>query len=67
MIPKAKRSLNLVTDGYKKGQVEYLTLLNAQQTYLQVNLSHLDSVRELRASSAIIEGQLLSGSLTVRQ
>ena len=67
MIPKAKRSLNLVTDGYKKGQVEYLTLLNAHQTYLQVNLSHLDSVRELRASSAIIEGQLLSGSLTVRQ
>ena len=63
MIPKAKRSLNLVTDGYEKGQVEYLTLLNSQQTYLQVNLAHLDSVRELRASSAIIQGQLLSESL----
>ena len=64
MIPRARRSLKLVTDGYEKGQVEYLTLLTAQQTYLQVNLSYLDSLRELRASSAIIEGQMLSESLS---
>lgn len=63
MVPRASRSLQLVTDGYDKGQVEYLTLLNAQQTYLQVNLSYLESLKELRASSALIEGQLLSGSL----
>ena len=67
MVPKAKRSLNLVTDGYEKGQVQYLTLLTAQQTYLQVNLSHLDSLQELRVSSNIIDGQLLSGSLTNRR
>ena len=64
MVPRASRSLKLVTDGYEKGQINYLTLLTAQQTYLQVNLSYLDSLRELRASSAIIEGQLLSGSLS---
>ncbi len=63
-IDRAKRSLDLVTSGYDKGQVPYLTLLTAQQTYLQVSLSYLDSLRELRASSAIIEGQLLGGSLT---
>jgi cobalt-zinc-cadmium efflux system outer membrane protein len=67
MIPRAERSLKLVTEGYEKGQVEYLPLLTAQQTYLQVNLSYLASLRELRASSAIIEGQLLSGSLTASQ
>jgi len=67
MIPRAERSLQLVTDGYEKGQVEYLTLLTAQQTYLQVNLSYLDSLQQLRTSSAIIEGQLLSGSLNIRQ
>jgi cobalt-zinc-cadmium efflux system outer membrane protein len=67
MVPRAKRSLKLVTDGYGKGQVKYLTLLTAQQTYVQVNLSYLDSLRELRASSVVIEGQLLSGSLTKRQ
>ena len=64
ILPRAKRSLQLVTDGYNKGQVKYLTLLTAQQTYIQVSLSHLYSLRELRASSAAIEGQLLSGSLT---
>ncbi len=66
MVPRAERSLKLVTDGYEKGQVKYLTLLTAQQTYLQVNLSFLDALREIQASSAVIEGQLLSGSLTNR-
>ena len=67
MVPKAERSLKLVKDGYEKGQAEYLTLLTAQQTYVQVSLSHLESLRELRASSAVIEGQLLTGSLTKRR
>jgi cobalt-zinc-cadmium efflux system outer membrane protein len=63
MIPKAKESLDLVTQGYEKGQVEYLTLLTAQQTFLRVNLSYLASWQELRTSMSLIEGQLLSGSL----
>lgn len=66
MVPKAKRSLQLVTLGYEKGQVEYLTLLTAQQTYLRVSLSYLDSLRELRSAAAFIDGQLLSGSLTAQ-
>ena len=64
MLPRAKRSLQLVTHGYEKGQAKYLTLLTAQQTYVQVSLSYLNSLQELRAASAVIEGQLLSGSLT---
>ena len=67
MVPRAERSLQLVTEGYEKGQVKYLTLLTAQQTYLQVNLSYYDSLQEHRTASALIEGQLLSGSLTNRQ
>ena len=63
IVPKAKRSLALVTQGYEKGQVEYLTLLTAQQTYVEVSLSHLDSLRELQIASAILEGKLLTGSL----
>ena len=63
IIPRAKQSLGLVTEGYRKGQVEYLTLLNAQETYSRVNLSYLDSLNELRRSSSIIEGQLLANSL----
>jgi cobalt-zinc-cadmium efflux system outer membrane protein len=66
MVPRSKRSLKLVTNGYEKGQVQYLTLLTAQQTYLQVNLSYLDSLRELRTAYSIIEGQLLTDSLAER-
>jgi len=64
MVPRAKQSLELVTDGYDKGQVNYLTMLTAQQTYVQVSLSYLASLRELRTSAAVIEGQLLTGSLS---
>ncbi|MBM82620.1 MAG: hypothetical protein CMJ78_18815 [Planctomycetaceae bacterium] len=63
MVPRAKKSLALVTGGYEKGQVQYLTLLTAQQTYLQVNMSYLESLREFRTSMALINAQLFSGSL----
>ncbi|MCP4784119.1 MAG: TolC family protein [Fuerstiella sp.] len=66
MVPRASRSLKLVTDGYQQGQVQYLTLLTAQQTYLQVSLAYLDALRELRAASSLIEGQLLTDSLAER-
>jgi len=67
MIPRARKSLKLVTDGYEKGQVQYLTLLTAQRTYWQVSLSYLDSLKELRTSGSLIEGQLLSDSLKDRK
>lgn len=67
MLPRAKKSLKLVKSAYEKGQVEYLTLLTAQQTYVQVSLSHLDSLRELRTSLVVIEGQLLTESLAARK
>ncbi len=67
MIPKAEKSLRLVSDGYDNGQVEYLTLLVAQETYLQVSLSYLDSLRELWTATSLIDGQLLAGSLASNQ
>jgi cobalt-zinc-cadmium efflux system outer membrane protein len=68
ILPRAQESLDLVTDGYKKGQVVgYLTLITAQRTYIQVNLAHLDATRELRESTVVIEGQLLTESLSNRE
>jgi cobalt-zinc-cadmium efflux system outer membrane protein len=67
MIPRAEKSLKLVTDGYEKGQIQYLNLLTAQRTYWQVSLAYLDSLRELRTSSSLIQGQLLSDSLAPRK
>lgn len=66
MVPRAKRSLELVTNAYKQGQVDYLTQLTAQTMYLRVNLSHLDSLRELWAAASVIEGQVLTDSLSTR-
>ena len=64
IVPRSQRSLDLVRDGYEKRQVEYLTLLTAQQTYFEVNLAYLNSLRELWSSAMIIESQLLTGSLS---
>ena len=66
MVPRAEKSLALVTGGYEHGQVQYLTLLNAQQTYIQVNLAYLDALQEFRVASSIIDSQLLTGSLQWR-
>lgn len=63
IVPKARTSMKFAMDGYKEGQVDYLTLLTTQQTYVQVALSSLASLQELRTSSTVIEGQLLTGSL----
>lgn len=64
IIPRAKRSLKLVTEGYEKGQVEYLTLLTGQETYLRAELAHLNAQEEAIIATTLLEGQLLSGSLS---
>lgn len=63
ILPKAQRSLELVTQGYEQGEFNFLTLLTAQRTYFQTNLSYLNAVAELRARAVEIEGLLLTGSL----
>lgn len=63
ILPAARESLDLVRRGYEAGEFPYLNLLNAQRTFFQTNLQYLDSLRELRTSSAEIQGMLLSNSL----
>ena len=62
----SKRSLDLVTEGYRTGQVDYITLVNSQRTYIRVHLSYIDSLRELRQAATMIAGQLLIESLAPR-
>ena len=40
-----------------------MTLLTAQRTYFRVNLTYLDSLCDLAASTIAIEGLMLSGGL----
>jgi cobalt-zinc-cadmium efflux system outer membrane protein len=64
ILPDAKSSLDLVTAGYQQGELGYLALLTAQRTFFQTNLAYLDSLRELQQSIALINGMLLSESLS---
>ncbi|MEN6451393.1 MAG: TolC family protein [Thermoguttaceae bacterium] len=66
ILPNAQRSLDLVTSGYRQGETNYLTLLTAQRTFFQVNLSYVEAIRDLRLATVAIEGNLLSDSLQQR-
>ncbi len=63
VLPTAKESLDLIVAGYRQGEFPYLTLLTAQRTYFRVNLTYLESLRDLRTSTIAIEGLMLSGGL----
>jgi cobalt-zinc-cadmium efflux system outer membrane protein len=67
ILPNAAKTLDLVRSGYRQGEFNYQTLLIAQRTYFQANLAYLESLRQLRASAATLEGLLLSGGLQSAQ
>lgn len=66
IIPTAKETLDLVSSGYRLGEVGYLDLLTAQRTYAQTNLSYIDALRDLWQAKLLIEGLLLDDSLNSR-
>lgn len=66
ILPRAKRTFDLVQAGYQQGEVGYLDLLTAQQTYFQTNLTYLDAVGALWQSYFTIDGLLLDESLAER-
>lgn len=63
MLPKAKQSLDLVQAGYRQGELGYQTLLTAQRTHYQAQLTYLDSLRQLHLAASDIEHSLLQDSL----
>jgi cobalt-zinc-cadmium efflux system outer membrane protein len=63
IIPNAKASLELVTEGFRLGEYDYLQLLTAQRTFFDVSLKSLQNLRELWVQSVEIEGLLLTGGL----
>lgn len=65
ILPDAQASLKLTAAGYQQGEFGYLVLLTAQRTFFQTNLAHLEALRDLRAATVAIEGNLLSDSLRV--
>ncbi len=63
ILPRSQKTFDLVQKGYKQGEVGYLDLLAAQQTFSQTNLAYLNAVGNLWQSYVRIEGLLLEGSL----
>lgn len=63
ILPDAEQSLELVETGYRRGEIDFLTVLTAQRTYFRVNLKYLRSLEDLWTSAVAIEGMLLSGGL----
>jgi cobalt-zinc-cadmium efflux system outer membrane protein len=64
ILPAAAESLELVRRGYAAGEFPFLNLLNAQRTFFQTNQQYLQSLLDLRTSTAEIEGMLLRNSLS---
>ena len=63
ILPRAQIALALATEGWQRGEFNYLHVLTAQRTLTQVSLSYVRSLAELRASAVAIDGYLLSDGL----
>lgn len=63
LMPTAKKTLDLVTDGYREGETSFLQLLAAQQTMIDLTFQYLDNLQLFWQSHQRINGLLLSGSL----
>jgi cobalt-zinc-cadmium efflux system outer membrane protein len=63
ILPKARRTLDLVTRGYQQGEIGYLNQLAAQRTFFETNLSYMRAQRQLWNARLRINGMLLDDSL----
>ena len=66
VLPKAKETLELVTEGFQQGEVDFLQLLTAQRTFFQSNLAVIEQQGVMWRHRIDMEGLLLSGSLESR-
>ena len=63
ILPTADKALGFVRRGYQAGELAFLNVIDAQRTYFRTNLQYLETLRELRTTTAEIEGLLLRDSL----
>lgn len=63
IVPKAEESLRLVEQAYTAGEVDFLRLLDARQSYFQLNQDRIAAQGELAITVSRLQGYLLSGGL----
>jgi len=64
LIPKARESLEIASIGYRAGEVDFLQVLAAQQSLLDLTLEYLDALEKLWNARQQIVGLALSDPLT---
>jgi cobalt-zinc-cadmium efflux system outer membrane protein len=62
VLPAARETLDMISTGYKQGQLDYVQVLTVQQTYAAKNLSYLHDLETAWKEWADIDG-LLVGDL----
>jgi cobalt-zinc-cadmium efflux system outer membrane protein len=63
ILPDAKEAIELNSHRYRAGEGSFPSLLLSQRDYLRTEVSYLDALRELRETSVLLQGLLLSDSL----
>lgn len=63
ILPDAKETLDLTTQGYKQGEFGILDVLTARQTYFESSLAYVEALTELQKVSTEITGLQLTGGL----
>ena len=63
ILPDAKEAIELNTNRYRAGEGSFPSLLLSQRDCLRAEVSYLDALRELRETSVLLQGLLLSDSL----
>lgn len=63
IIPDAKETVQLTTEGYKQGEFGILDVLSTRQTYFESSLAYIEALTELQKVTTEINGLQLTGGL----
>jgi len=58
--------LELVSEGYRAGEFDFLQVLTVQRTYFEANLAYVDALTDLWRSIVTLRGLLLTDGLGVK-
>jgi len=63
VLPDAAENVELTGAGYKAGEISFLQVLTARQTWFQSSLAYVEALAELRKVVVEVDGLMLTGGL----
>ena len=64
ILKKAEQSQRLIDEAHMAGEVDFLRVLSARRMLFDTELRYIDALRDLATAHTLIEGLLLTGSLS---